>query len=504
MCEGCGDCGLQSNCVSIVPVETELGRKRAIDQSSCNKDFSCVDGFCPSFVTIEGAVVRKQATAEVVVPDLPEPDFARINGTHNIVITGVGGTGVVTIGAVLAMAAHLDNKGAGMLEMAGLAQKGGGVLIHCRIAEKPSDIHAIRVATGECDALIGGDLVVSAGAKTLGLLRKGTARAVVNSHEIITGDFTRNKEFRIPSEQLQLSLSARLNDRVALFDASELAQALLGDSIYANMMVFGAAWQTGGVPIALDAVLRAIEMNGTSVKQNLRAFELGRWAFAFPADAMAVLSNKMTAQPRTLSQLVEMRADHLRVYQNDALAVKYRDLVSKFEDTNLKEAVATGYHKILSYKDEYEVARLLLDTKAQAQEVFDGDLRLSYNLAPPFLSRKAANGRPVKREFGPWIAKAFALLAPMKRLRGTFLDPFGATQERKMERALIAQYEQDMRELLTLSRFENADAAVELARLPLQIVGFGPVKDVNAQKSAKRREELLAVLRADVVRDAAE
>ncbi|MDP5347913.1 MAG: 2-oxoacid:acceptor oxidoreductase family protein, partial [Paracoccaceae bacterium] len=245
VCEGCGDCGVQSNCVSIVPVETELGRKRAIDQSSCNKDFSCLKGFCPSFVTLEGATPKKAATASVDLPDMAQPVLPAINGTFNVVITGVGGTGVVTIGAVLAQAAQIDGKGAGMMEMAGLAQKGGAVHIHCRIAEQPDDISAVRVATGEADALIGGDLVVSAGAKTLGLTRTGRTGAVVNSHEIITGDFTRNTEFSLPSDRLALALEARLQDRVMLFDASELARVTLGDSIFSNMMLFGAAWQRG-------------------------------------------------------------------------------------------------------------------------------------------------------------------------------------------------------------------------------------------------------------------
>lgn len=258
VCEGCGDCGVQSNCVSIVPAETELGRKRAIDQSSCNKDFSCLKGFCPSFVTVQGAQVKKEATTELTLPDLPMPDLPAINGTHNVVITGVGGTGVVTIGALLAQAAQLDGKGAGMMEMAGLAQKGGAVHIHCRIANKPDDISAIRVATGEAHALIGGDLVVSAGAKTLGLTRTGQTGAVVNNHEIITGDFTRDTEFALPSDRLELALEARIKDRLDLFDASELARATLGDSIFSNMMVFGGAWQRGLIPLSYEAMSDAI------------------------------------------------------------------------------------------------------------------------------------------------------------------------------------------------------------------------------------------------------
>ncbi len=492
VCEGCGDCGVQSNCVSIVPVETELGRKRAIDQSSCNKDFSCVSGFCPSFVTIEGAKLRKEPTVAVDLPEMPDAELPAIVGTHNLVITGVGGTGVVTIGAVLAMAAHLDGKGASMMEMAGLAQKGGAVHIHCRVAENQSDINAIRVSVGECDTLIGGDLVVSAGSKTIGLMKAGKTRGVVNSHEIITGDFTRDTGFKLPVEQLQLSLEARLKDRLAMFDASELAKALLGDSIYSNMMVFGAAWQMGGVPISLASMRKAIEMNGASVAANLKAFEYGRWAYLHPADAAEVVAPVMPTAQKTLAEKIAFRASHLAVYQNAKLAAAYRGLVTKF-DGEMQDAVALGYHKLLSYKDEYEVARLLQDTASKAKEAFEGELKLTYHLAPPVVSKMGANGRPMKREFGAMFAKAMPWLAKMKGLRGTPFDPFGYTSERKMERALIAQYEADM--AMLLQNGAKGPLAVELARLPLEIRGFGPVKDANARKAAKRREEILAGLR---------
>lgn len=490
VCEGCGDCGVQSNCVSIVPVETELGRKRAIDQSSCNKDFSCVNGFCPSFVTIEGAKMRKDPTVALKLPEMPEAELPAIVGTHNLVITGVGGTGVVTIGAVLAMAAHLDGKGASMMEMAGLAQKGGAVHIHCRVAEKQSDINAIRVAVGECDTLIGGDLVVSAGAKTIGLMKAGKSRGVVNLHEIVTGDFTRDTGFKLPVDQLQLSLQARLQDRLAMFDATELAKALLGDSIYSNMMVFGAAWQMGGVPISLTSMRKAIEMNGSEVTANLLAFEYGRWAYLHPKDAAALVAQAMPALPKTLAEKIAHRAHHLEAYQGPKLAASYRDFVGRFTDAGVQEAVALGYHKLLSYKDEYEVARLLQETQVKASEAFDGDLKLTYHLAPPLLSKTGADGRPMKRAFGNWFANVLPWLAKLKGLRGTPFDPFGYTAERRMERALIAQYEADMAKVLRDGFIGNL--AVELARLPLDISGFGPVKDANVRKAAKRREEILA------------
>ncbi|MDF1801634.1 indolepyruvate ferredoxin oxidoreductase family protein [Thalassovita sp.] len=497
VCEGCGDCGVQSNCVSIVPKETELGRKRAIDQSSCNKDFSCLNGFCPSFVTLEGAQVKKAATTDLNLPDLPQPDLPAIDGTYNVVITGVGGTGVVTIGAVLAQAAQIDGKGAGMMEMAGLAQKGGAVHIHCRIANAPEDISAVRVATGEADALIGGDLVVSAGAKTLGLTRTGRTGAVVNSHEIITGDFTRNTEFALPTDRLELQLEARLQDKVLLFDASDLAKLTLGDSIYSNMMIFGAAWQKGLIPLSYDAISQALELNGTAVQRNLRAFDIGRWAAAFPQEAAQMLTPKVIEKPKSLDEKIAFREAHLVAYQGKGLARKYRKLVDHVLDPVLKEAVAKSYAKLLAYKDEYEVARLLLDTETKARAEFDGDFTMKFHLAPPILSKMGANGRPEKKEFGPGMLKGFRVLARMKRLRGTPFDPFGRTDERKMERALIKQFETDMDEILKRLTPEKMEIAVALAELPQSIRGFGPVKQANEVKVAKQREALLAQLRSD-------
>ena len=496
VCEGCGDCGAQSNCVAIVPVETELGRKRAIDQSSCNKDFSCLKGFCPSFVTLEGATPRKESTADLTLPDMPAPTLPVIDGTHNVVITGVGGTGVVTVGAILAQAAQIDGKGAGMMEMAGLAQKGGAVHIHCRIANEPGDISAIRVATGEADALIGGDLVVSAGAKTLGLTRQGRTGAVVNSHEIVTGDFTRQPEFRLPADRLRLALEARLREDVQLFDASELAKTVMGDSIYSNMMVFGAAWQRGLIPLRLDAIAEAIRLNGAAVEANLRAFEVGRWAAYDPDAAARLIAPSVVEKPRTLEEKIAYRADHLVKYQGKRLAKCYRKLVDGIADEGVKEAVAKGYHKLLAYKDEYEVARLHLETAEKARAEFGGDFRMKFHLAPPILSKTDHDGRPKKREFGPWMLRAFRLLAPLKRLRGTPLDPFGRTAERRMERALIRQYEADMAEVLPKCDAATRDAVIALAELPLSIRGFGPVKEDNAAKAEKRREELLAAIRS--------
>lgn len=491
ICEGCGDCGVQSNCVSIVPFETDFGRKRAIDQSSCNKDFSCVNGFCPSFVSVSGAKIKKEPTADIKIDDLPEPVLPRIDGTHNIVITGVGGTGVVTIGAILAMAAHLDGKGAGMMEMAGLAQKGGAVHIHCRLANTPEDISAIRVAIGEADAVLGGDLVVTAGAKTLALMAAKRTGAVVNTHEITTGDFTRDTKFQLPGDRLKLSLEAKLQDKLALFDASDLAKSVMGDSIYSNMILMGAAWQKGLIPLNYSALIRAIELNGASPGRNLRAFEIGRWTIAHPDQLERFQNSQIIAKPISLDEKISTRADHLQAYQGPRLARRYRKTLETIHDPELKAAVADGYHKILSYKDEYEVARLHLKTRDKLKQTFEGDLGITYHLAPPLLSRMGSNGRAIKRDFGPFIERGFKLLSVLKFLRKTPFDPFGYTNERKMERALIKQYEQDL-ELVKSAR--NVEAACALARLPLDIVGFGPVKEKNAEKAKARREEILVVL----------
>ena len=414
-----------------------------------------------------------------------------------MVITGVGGTGVVTVGAVLAQAAQLDGKGAGMMEMAGLAQKGGAVHIHCRLAERPEDISAIRVATGECDALIGGDLVVSAGAKTLGLTRAGRTLGVVNSHEIITGEFTQDTEFTIPTERLELSLTSRLQNDVQLFDATELARVVMGDSIYSNMIVFGAAWQKGAIPVRLEPIQEAIRMNGTAVEANLRAFEIGRWAAAHPEEAEKAMAPTVVDLPKSLEDKIAYReAHHLLAYQGKRLARRYRRFVDEIADPVLKEAVAEGYHKLLSYKDEYEVARLLLQSRDKAKQEFAGDFRMTFHLAPPILGGKGPDGLPKKRQFGPWLERPLRLLARLKGLRGTPLDIFGYTEERRRERTQIREYEIDIAEVLSQYDTDAREAGLALARLPLSIRGFGHVKAASQDKAVQRRQELLSVIRA--------
>jgi indolepyruvate ferredoxin oxidoreductase len=487
VCEGCGDCGVQSNCVSLLPLETPLGRKRQIDQSSCNKDFSCINGFCPSFATVKGGQLRRPVAQDITIPDLPNPKLPAITGTHNVVITGVGGTGVVTIGALLAMAAHLDGKAAGVMEMAGLAQKGGAVHIHCRIGKIPEDISAIRVALGECHTLIGGDLVVSAQGSTLGLMGPVGA-AVVNNHEIITGDFTRDTGFRIPGADLELAIVARLNTRVALMNATKLAENALGDTVYANIILLGAAFQQGLLPLSEAALLEAIALNGAKVAQNQLAFALGRWSMVGPEIATQFQTQKPVELDGESARLANLTA------YGSGRSERYEQMSVQLADVPLAAQVLQSYHKVLTYKDEYEVARLLGETKERVAERFEGDFEIYYHLAPPLLSRMSPDGRPQKRQFGAWFELASRGLARLKFLRETPLDIFGYTAERRMERHLIADFESLVARMQRDYVPEHHDIWLELMCLPQHILGFGPVKLANAQAMAERRAELLAAI----------
>ena len=450
------------------------------------------EALAPSLARQFGDLDPQVTSSPEAVPEVVQSAYA--DGVRRVLSVGGDGTNHTTIGAVLAQAAQLDGKAAAMIEMAGLAQKGGAVSIHLRLAERPEDISAIRVGVGEADAVIGGDLVVTGGAKTLGMMRTGTTGAAVNSHEIVTGDFTRNTEFRIPGKDLELALQARLRDRLTLFDATELARVLMGDSIFSNMMTFGAAWQMGLIPLSRAAILEAIALNGASVEANKRAFDMGRWAVENAQGAARLVRSDVTELPRSLDDRIAFRAAHLTRYQGPRLARRYRRMLDGIEDPRLREAVAMGYHKLLAYKDEFEVARLHLETEAKARALFDGDLKLSYHLAPPLLPGKDGNGRPKKREFGAWIGKLYGPLSRLKVLRGTPLNPFGYTAERRMERGLIRQYEADMAEWVPKADPARMDALVALAELPLQIRGFGPVKEKNALKAAATREAILAEL----------
>ena len=498
VCEGCGDCGVQSNCVSVQPLETEFGRKRTIDQSSCNKDFSCVKGFCPSFVTVHGAKLKK---GEGIARDhervaLPEPNRPRIGQTYNIIITGVGGTGIVTIGGILGMAAHLEGKGTGVIDMAGLAQKGGAVYSHMRIAERPEDIHAIRVAAGGADLVLGGDIVVAGNKKVLSAVQPGKTAMIINTSEFLPGDFTRNADFSLPTERLKRAISgAAGKDRTHFVDASRLATALFGSTLGQNIFLVGYAYQLGALPLSADAIEQAIALNGEAVAMNHAAFYWGRRAALDPAavEALAKPAPEQRDENRRLSQsfeeAVERRVAFLTAYQDAAYAARYRALVERAkaaesarapDKCGLAEAVARYLFKLMAYKDEYEVARLYTDGNFQKQvasELGGDKLRFEFHLAPPLLAKiDPTTGVPRKISFGPWMMGAFKLLARLKFLRGTPFDVFGYSTERRTERQLVADYEALLDEILSKLTPDNHPLAVGLAAIPEKIRGFGHVK----------------------------
>jgi len=524
VCEGCGDCGVKSNCVSVQPLETEFGRKRQIDQSNCNKDFSCVKGFCPSFVTVHGARPKKAEprtldASALGASDMPEPRVPALDRNFAVVVTGVGGTGVVTIGAILGMAAHLEGKGCGMIDMAGLAQKGGAVFSHVRLAPTPDEIHAIRVAAGQADLVLGCDLTVTGSKKVLGAIRQGRSTVVVNTAESMPGDFTRNADFSLPTERLKRAIiSASGRDNTHLVDATAAAVSFLGNAIAANMFMLGYAWQHGGVPLSRASLLRAIELNGEAVAMNKQAFELGRRAAHDPAALLAALAEaKAPTDARQLSQsldeIVARRVDFLTGYQNPAYAARYRDLVEKVRakeagvlpgQNALAESVARYLFKLMAYKDEYEVARLYSDGafRKQLAATFEQNsasgepLRLEFHLAPPLLAKRDPNtGLPRKMSFGPWMLGAFGLLAKLKGLRGTAFDVFGYTQERKTERRLIADYEALVAEILGKLSPQNHALCVALAAIPEKIRGFGHVKERHLTAAKAEEADLLKRLR---------
>ncbi|MGZ3291785.1 MAG: indolepyruvate ferredoxin oxidoreductase family protein [Xanthobacteraceae bacterium] len=512
VCEGCGDCGVKSNCVSVQPLETEWGRKRTIDQSSCNKDFSCVKGFCPSFVTVHGAKL-KQGTGVALAHDpapLPEPTLPPLGQTYDIIITGVGGTGIVTIGGILGMAAHLEGKGVGVLDMAGLAQKGGAVYSHMRIAERPEDIHAIRIAAGAADLVLGGDIVVAGNKKVLAAVKHGKTEMVINLAEFLPGDFTRNADFSLPTERLKRAIVADAGrDKTHFIDATQAATALFGASVGANIFLVGYAYQLGAIPLAAASIERAIELNGEAVEMNKAAFAWGRRAVVEPAVVEAVIkpAPEATSDARTLSQsfddVVARRVAFLTAYQNAAYAARYRRLVERTKaaetarapgKTGLADAVARYLFKLMAYKDEYEVARLYSDgafVKQVNSELGCEHLRFHVHLAPPLLARRdKATGEPRKMTFGPWIFPLFGLLAKFKFLRGTPFDPFGYSTERTTERALVRDYEALLDEVLAKLNGDNHHIAVGLAAIPEKIRGFGHVK-MRHLKAAKADETAL-------------
>ncbi len=565
VCEGCGDCGKKSFCVSVLPKETEFGRKREIDQSNCNKDYSCVNGFCPSFVTVHGGQPRKgsKRDASTLLDNLPAPTIrGTLEQPWNILITGVGGTGVVTIGALLGMAGHLEGKGATVLDQTGLAQKGGAVTTHIRIARRPDDIHAVRIAAGEADLVLGCDMVVVNDYWALSKVRAGRSQVVLNTYEAMPGTFTTRPDMQFPAADIIAGVRVALGGQEPLLlDATQLATALLGDAIAANLFILGYAWQQGLVPLSFESLMRAIELNGAAVAMNQQAFAWGRLAVVDPQavqQAAGLVRNRhtdtestpgplhplppgewegnewgATAAPRntgderelrglpahggdvaflplddarlsrSLDEMIERRAAFLVEYQDAAYANRYRSLVERVRraeadriggSTALTETVARYLFKLMAYKDEYEVARLYTsgDFQRRLQQQFEGDYQLRFHLAPPLFAKKDEQGRLLKKEYGPWMFKAFGLLARLKFLRGGRFDVFGRTAERRMERTLITDYEATVQVLLDGLDDDRLALAVEIASIPEHIRGFGHVKEAHFEQAKAREAVLLA------------
>ena len=529
VCEGCGDCSVKSNCLAVVPVETEFGRKRAIDQSSCNKDYSCVSGFCPSIVTVHGGSTRRGRALVLGADefaDLPEPTTAALAEPCGILVAGVGGTGVVTIGALLGMAAHIDGKGVTVLDMTGLAQKGGAVMSHVRIAENQDRLHSTRIATGEARLLLGCDMIVAVSDDALSKTAAGITRAIVNTAQAITGEFMRNPDRAFPADAMEQSVVDAVGVEGATFlDASRLATRLMGHSIATNIFLLGYAFQCGCIPLSSGALLRAIELNGSTVEENRRAFSWGRRAALDLAGVEArVSAGEASPADRVLSasldEMIERRRDFLTSYQDAAYARRYVTLVEQVrvnvgagalcvpgtplrgQVTAFTEAVARNYFKLLTYKDEYEVARLFSGPAFQSALAsgFEGDYWLNFHITLPW-SRPASPGEePRKIRFGPWLLPAMKVLARFKFLRGTALDPFGRIAERRRERELIAEYERTIAHILGRLDPARLDAAIALASIPENIRGYGPVKQRSIALAEARHRELMATFDQDKLR----
>ncbi|MFM2422072.1 MAG: hypothetical protein RL291_602, partial [Pseudomonadota bacterium] len=519
VCEGCGDCGKKSNCVAVHPLETAFGTKRQIDQSSCNKDFSCVNGFCPSFVTVHGAKVKKAAPPKAEakadafdVSSLPRPAGPSVAKPYTIVVTGIGGTGVVTVSAVLGQAAHIAGLGFGAIDMTGLAQKNGAVACHVRIAETGEKINAIRVGSQGADLILGCDLVVTAASKILETMRPDHTAVTYSPHETVTAAFTQMPTLSFPARQLVKAISERVRKApMHAVDAQMYASLLFGDTIAANMMMLGVAYQLGQIPVPADAIEEAIVLNGASVEMNRNAFRAGRMAVADRERLDALLPKKPEPKretPPSLAEIVEHRAQHLTGYQDEAYAQRYRATIARIEAaeraktpgmTGLSEAAARGLAKLMAYKDEYEVGRLYSspEFKAALDGQFSNYNRLEFHLAPPLLARRdKVTGEPRKMKFGRWMLPVFGWLAKGKKLRGTRLDVFGRTAERKLERQMIADYEALLDKLAANLSPASHGTAVKLANLALDVKGFGHVKHKNYELAMAQQAKLLEELTA--------
>jgi indolepyruvate ferredoxin oxidoreductase len=521
VCEGCGDCSVQSNCLSVEPVETEFGRKRRINQNTCNKDFSCVKGFCPSFVTVEGGQLKKAQRAKKGslegLPALPEPSLPITEKAWGIVVGGVGGTGVITIGQLLGMAAHLEGKGVVTQDAGGLAQKGGATWSHIQIANRPEAIHTTKVDTAQADLVIACDSIVGAAKYTLTVMQQGRTYVALNTHGTPTAGFVKNPDWQFPGGNCEAAVRASVGDAlVGAFDAETVAEQMLGDSIYTNPLMMGYAWQAGRIPLSYAAIMRAIELNGVQIDNNKAAFEWGRRCAHDLASVQAMFKAQQVIQfvkRPSLADTISTRVEFLTGYQDAAYAARYKAFVEKVQaaetplggGTALSEAVARYLFKLMAYKDEYEVARLHTDPAfvKKVADMFEGNYKLVHHLAPPMIARKNDKGEFIKQPFGPWMRSAFGLLAKMKGLRGGAFDIFGRTEERKTERALIGEYEACIDELLKTLNAGNRTLAVEIARVPEEIRGYGHVKERHLVAARAKWQRLMQQWRSGTLAQAA-
>jgi len=498
VCEGCGDCGIQSNCISIIPVETEYGRKRQIDQSNCNKDYSCVDGFCPSFVSVVGDVKLKtnvnKSLIERINSTISEPILPEIQESYGIMIAGIGGTGVVTVGAILATAAQIDDKGSGVLDMTGLAQKGGAVKSFLRIFNDPKEISTIRLSYGDTNLLMGFDLLVANDEEILKTLDKQKTKSIINSDEIMTGEFTRDKNFFLPFDKMKENLINILGkNNIEFIPSNTIAKKILGDSILSNMFIVGKAYQSGFIPIKSKAIEKAIELNGVSIEENIQAFRLGRHSINMKEEILNLVYEKEKVITDFDEKIIN-RYNFLTEYQNKKYADQYKELVDyvkkyeqkiKIDKNNFSNAVAINYFKLMSYKDEYEVARLYSNKEfiSKINNTFEGNFKINFHLAPPiFYKKDKVTGNPLKMNFGSWIMVLFKFIGIFKFLRGTYFDPLAYLDERKIERLLINNYKDRILEICSKLTIDNYTLAVEIASIPDQIRGFGYIKNKNIER----------------------
>ena len=525
VCEGCGDCSDKSNCVSVKPLETELGRKRQIDQSNCNKDFSCVNGFCPSFVSVHGGTPAKAKRPQLKVvaddpfAELPMPTMRPLSEAYGILVTGIGGTGVITVGALIGMAAHLEGKGCTVLDFTGLAQKNGAVMSHVRLAPKPEDLHAVRIAAGGANLVLGCDMVVAASPAALSRIEPGVTRAVINGYMTPVAAFVMNGDMDLGADAMMKSIRDAAGDEaVAFVDGTGLATAILGDSIATNLFMLGYAWQKGLIPLSFEAIERAIELNGVAVETSKRTFAWGRLAAhniaAVQAAAKPTLRTEKSVA-RTLPEIIAKRVELLTAYQDAAYAERYRAFVDKVAAAEkakapgrrgLAEAVAKSLYKLMAYKDEYEVGRLYSDGEflKKLGSQFEGDYKLTFHLAPPLFSdRDPTTGQIKKKEYGAWVMPMFRLLASLKKQRGTRLDIFGYSEERRMERRLIGEYQATIDEVLATLGQDNHTLAVQIASVPETMRGFGHIKEKNVKAAKEREASLLASYRSPATQSVA-